>query len=67
MKKKVKIGDLTLNQIVEIAEKYDKRCSKCPLYNVTYLPCYTVCQSNIKNKNKIKQSFNTEIEVEEDE
>lgn len=65
-KKKIKVGELTLNQIVEIAEKYQTRCSKCPLYDVKFVNCWAICEANIKRKTEIKKELESEIEVEKD-
>lgn len=68
-KKKIKVGELTLNQIVEIAEKHKGSCSKCPLYDVPFIPCYKFCErySNTYTKYMKKAFKEEEIEVEEDD
>lgn len=68
-KKKIKAGELTLNQIVEIAEKHKGSCSKCPLYDVPFIPCFKFCEEY--NAPFIigctKEELKKEIEVEEDD
>lgn len=66
-KKKIKAGDLTLNKIVNIAEKYKGKCSKCPLYNVPFVPCFKFCEKHTVPFiiEYTKEAFKEEIEVEE--
>ena len=67
-KKKIKAGELTLNQIVEIAEKNKESCTRCPLYPVPYISCFEVCERSLESLKEIKQELNEmEIEVEDEQ
>lgn len=66
-KKKIKVGELTLNKIVEIAEKGKESCTRCPLYPVPHINCYHFCEENEEYIKELKERFKEEIEVEEDE
>lgn len=65
-KKKIKAGELTLNQIIEIAEKNRETCTNCPLYPVPHVNCFEVCDRSLESIKTMKQEINEmEIEVEE--
>lgn len=64
---KIKIKDLTLGQIIQIAKKCDCKCNVCPLNNVFHIKCYEYCYCSQKTKKGIETDLEMEIEVEIDE
>ena len=64
---KVKIKDLTLCKIIEIAKKYDCSCNVCPLNNIFSIKCYEYCDRNKKTQRGIETDLEMQIEVEIDE
>ena len=66
-KKKIQAGELTLNKIIEIAEKYKRNCIECPLLDVRFIDCFDFCEGDDLFKRIVKKQFKKEIEVEEDE
>lgn len=63
---KIKLVDLTLRQIMNICDKHNKKCSKCPLYH-SYFDCFAL---NTKfevwgDTYDRKRLLNDEIEIKE--
>ena len=67
-KKKIKVGELTLNRIIKIAEKYKRSCTKCPLYEIYFVNCQELCEKFTPKPMlmRVKKEYEKEIEVEED-
>ena len=65
MKKKIK--DLTFGEFIELANKYSKDCTRCPLYSVPEVDCQNFCDLSSKEKMFVKIALEQEIEVEDDE
>lgn len=61
----MKLKELTLGQIIEIADKYKGNCSKCPLCKIVMIPCFEYCDTNKHRQNKIKESLEQEIDYEQ--
>ena len=59
----MKIKDLTIAKIIEIAKKYRKNRGKCPLVDIYELPCYDFCELKETKQIEIEKSFEEEIEV----
>jgi hypothetical protein len=57
----MKVKDLTLGQIIEIADKYKGNCSKCPLGNASF-HCHNHCMISKEKERKIKESLEEEID-----
>ena len=65
MKKKVK--DLTIEEIINFSQKYENRCTECPLYSISEIPCMAFCDY-LKIKQRLTEiPLNQEIEVDCDE
>lgn len=62
---KVKIKDLTLGKIIEIAEKYDGNCRKCPFLIIDTLTCCEFCDGDEEFKNKIINEMFDEVEIDD--
>lgn len=64
-----KIKDLTLNELLEIAKKYNGRCineysfEMCPLYQFDNIPCHYYCDLPNSKKLIIMEELEKEIEV----
>lgn len=61
---KIRIKDLTLGQIIEIAETYNKSCGRCPLFN-TPLHCFNFCDASEKKKKELKDMVKGFMNLEE--
>ena len=62
---KIKIKDLTLGKIIEVAKKYDGNCRKCPFLKIETLTCCTYCDGDEEFKNKIIDEIIDEVEIDE--
>lgn len=63
-KKKIKVGNLSLNQIIKLAEKYKGNCTECPLGNICFIDCFDFCEGDNTFKRDVKKEFKKEIEVD---
>ena len=61
----MKLKELKLGQIIEIANKYNGKCPKCPLYNVDLLPCFKFCDQTRSGQIIIEESLEQEIDYEQ--
>lgn len=66
-KKKIKVGELTLNQIIKLAEKYKGNCTKCPLYEIHFVNCTNLCENFTPKPMimRVKKEYEKVIEVED--
>lgn len=67
MKKKLK--DLTLEQIVKIAQDSEEKngcCSKCPFWKINF-NCEFLCKYGNRNIEKLNKILNYKVEVEDNE
>jgi hypothetical protein len=62
---KVRVRDLTLAQIIKLAEKHNKSCGTCPLFK-TPLHCFNFCDASDKQRQKLKASIRGIVELDED-
>lgn len=60
MPKVKKIKDLTIEELVNLCDKYPKGCNNCPIYKVKEVECYLI----IGFAEEMKEKINEEIEVE---
>ena len=60
----MKLKDLTLGEIIEVANKYNGKCTKCPLYNADLLPCFKFCDQTRSKQIVIEESLEQEIDYE---
>lgn len=66
-KKNIKAGELTLNQIIEIADKHIGSCIECPLYQVPHIHCFHFCEASEEELEELREELKEEVEVEEDD
>lgn len=65
LKKKIEVGELTLNQIIEIADKHIGCCTECPLYQIPHIQCFHFCEASEEYIKTLKEELKEEIEVED--
>jgi hypothetical protein len=61
---KVRVKNLTLGQVVAIAEEYNGSCGRCPLFN-SALHCFEICDASSKRREQIKNSIRGFVDLEE--
>lgn len=61
---KITIKDLTIGQIIEIADTYNKSCGRCPLFN-TPLHCFNFCDASEKKQKDIRDMMKSFVNLEE--
>ena len=66
-KKKIKVGELTLNKIVEISDKHIGSCIECPLYQIPHINCFHFCEASDEYIKTLKEELKEEIEYEEED
>lgn len=62
---KIRVKNLTLGQVVAIAEEYNGSCGRCPLFN-TALHCFEICDAPAKRKEQIKSAIKEFVDLDED-
>lgn len=62
---KIRVRDLTLGQLVEIAKEHKGSCGTCPLFK-THLHCFNYCDASQKQKEQIESMIKGFIDLEED-
>lgn len=60
-----KLKEFTLEEVIDIAIKYDKSCTSCPFYPVQYFPCNHFCDMNDKDKKLVVSSIEEEVIIDE--